>query len=116
MAEKKEEPMVINSEQFKKVRGGSSSTWRTSIISHLKENQGIEEIALYKATYNGNKVTDQVNKIRHNLASQFTYMRDDGYAVVKEDNKVYLLTEPNPGQKGTFLVIKGQEERAKRLL
>jgi len=110
------EQIVLDATQFKKVRGGSSSTWRSSIIAHLKDNQGCDEQSLYTSTYTGNKWTDEPNKVRHNLASQFTYMRDDGYAVVKEDGKVFLLTEPNPGKKGTYLVIKGQESRARRLL
>ena len=106
--------MELNAEQLKKLRGNSGSTWRTSIVEHLKQHQGINEIELYDAT-RPDRTDIDVSKKRHNLASQFTYMRDEGYIVKKEDTKCFLLTVPGK-KKGTYDVVPGMEEKVKTLL
>ena len=106
--------MQLNTDQLKKLRGGSRSTWRMDIIEYLKSNQGVDKIVLFDAT-RPDKIDEPVNKKKHNIASQFTYMRDDGYIVKKEDGKCFLLTTPG-SKKGTYDVVKGMEEKVEALL
>ena len=111
--------MTLDLKQLKKVRGSAKGSWKMDIVQYLKSNQGTEEIALVDATHPTGMDRDNVelskSKKRHNFASQKVYLADEGYIVKKENDKLFLLTEPGKN-KGTYTVIPGQEDRVKRLL
>ena len=98
----------ISLEAFKKMRKTSSSgNWKQDIISYLRANQGCKELELYAATRQ-DRMDISESKKKHNLASQYTYLRDEGYLVKKEDSKVFLLTEVKNGK---IYKIKGMEHK-----
>ena len=109
------ETMTITAAQFTKLRATSKSgNWKQDIVQYLKTNQGCDELAMYNATRPDRLEISEAKK-RHNLASQFSYLRDEGYLVQKQDSKCYLLTEPSD-KPGEFKAVEGQEARLKALL
>ena len=76
--------ITISPEAFIKARkvASSEASWKWVILAYLKNNQGCTQKALYKATR-----TDDIPeaKMKKNLASQFTYLRDEG-AFIENDN------------------------------
>lgn len=107
--------MKITAEQFNKLRATSKSgNWKNDIIEYLKANQGVKELKLYNDT-RPDRLDISETKKRHNLASQYTYLRDEGYLVQKQEDKVFLLTEPSEVA-GEFKAIAGMEQRLKALL
>ena len=112
-----EEELILNKDDIKKMKGGagSGSVWKNKIAAYLKEHQGVDEITLYDATRPDRLEIPESKKIK-NLASQYTYMKDEGMVVIKEEGKIFLVTEPVPGKKNAFRVVDGQRERAKQLL
>lgn len=100
----------INTDQMKQLRGSNAKTWKLVIADYLAEHQGTEEIALYNATRPDRLNIPDRQKIK-NLASEYTYLKDAGYMLQKEDNKVFLLAKPIPGNKEEFDVLPGMEQR-----
>ena len=115
MTKETKETMTITAAQFTKLRATSKSgNWKQDIVQYLKTNQGCDEMSLYNATRPDRLEIPEAKK-RHNLASQFTYLRDEGYLVQKQDSKCFLLTEPSD-KPGEFKAVEGQEARLKALL
>lgn len=108
------EKMTLTADQMKKIRSARKGNWKASIVEYLKTNNGSDEISIYDATRPDNRDLPKAKKVK-NLASQYTYLRDEGYLVTKEEDKVFLLVEPGV-KKGEFNVIEGQEDRIKRFL
>ena len=106
--------MKISMEQISKIRKANSGNWKMQLVNYLKEHQGVDEIKLYDATRPENKDL-AVPKKKHNLASQYTYLRDEGYLVIKEDDKIFLLTEPSD-KPGECNAIPGMEKKLQSLL
>jgi hypothetical protein len=107
--------MKITADQFNKLRTTSKSgNWKKDIVDYLKGNQGVAELKLYNDTRPDRLDISEAKK-RHNLASQYTYLRDEGYLVQKQDDKVFLLTEPSD-KPGEFQAVAGMEQRLKALL
>ena len=104
-------PIIISPEAFSKARkvAGSEASWKWVILAYLKNNQGCTQKALYKAT----RTEDTTElKMKKNLASQFTHLRDEGAFIENDNGKIYALTEP---VNGSIRLIPGMESRAKRL-
>lgn len=98
----------ISIEAFKEMRKSSSSgNWKQEIVAYLKANQGVNELKLYNDT-RPDRLDISESKKRHNLASQYTYLRDEGYLIKKEDSKVFLLTEVRDGK---IFKVKGMEHK-----
>ena len=115
MTKETKETMTIDAAQFNKLRATSKSgNWKQDIVQYLKANQGCDEMSLYNSTRPDRLEIPEAKK-RHNLASQFTYLRDEGYLVQKQDGKCFLLTEP-ASETGKFKAVTGQEARLKALL
>ena len=127
MADKKQ--MTLNAEQMKAIKSnfsGGGIPWKIKIAQYLKEHQGATDIEIFDATRGAdakNKEGQPFSKSQKvkNLASQYTYMRDMSYFTVKEDERVYLLTEPARDKNGKiikdqFIVLEGQEDRVEQLL
>jgi hypothetical protein len=107
--------MTIDATQFNKLRATSKGgNWKQDIVNYLIKNQGVQELKLYNDT-RPDRLDLPENKKKHNLASQYTYLRDEGYLVQKEDDKVFLLTKPSK-EAGRFEAIPGMESRLKALL
>lgn len=87
----------------------AETSWKWKILSWLKNNQGADDMAIYVATRG--HAQDEA-KAKKSLASQYTYLRDEGALVIKDEGKVYVITEP---YKGSIRIIEGQEDRAKQL-
>lgn len=103
--------ITISLADFAKARKvlAAETSWKWKILSWLKNNQGAEDLDIYRATRG--PVTEEA-KAKKSLASQYTYLRDEGALIVKEDGRVYAVTEPH---KGKIRVIPGMEERAKQV-
>lgn len=103
--------ITISPEAFSKARkvASSEASWKWVLLAYLKNNQGCTQKALYKAT----RADDLPEaKMKKNLASQFTYLRDEGAFIENDNGKIYALTEP---VNGSIQLIPGMESRAKRL-
>lgn len=96
-----------------------SNKWRPSIIKYLRDNQGATLAQLVKSTHPSKvditKKADEAKRMQHNFASQKTYLKDEGYVVAVEEEKIYLVTEPDPKDKASCFIIEGQEDRYDRL-
>ena len=103
--------ITISPEAFSKARkvASSEASWKWVLLAYLKNNQGCTQKALYKATRTED-ITEA--KMKKNLASQFTYLRDEGAFIENDNGKIYALTEP---VNGSIQLIPGMESRAKRL-
>lgn len=103
--------ITISPEAYSEARkvASSEASWKWVLLTYLKKNQGCTQKALYKAT-RADDVPEA--KMKKNLASQFTYLRDEGAFIENDNGKIYALTEP---VNGSIQLIPGMESRAKRL-
>ena len=103
--------ITISLADFAKARKvlAAETSWKWKILTFLKTNQGSTDIQVYEATRGP---ATEVAKAKKSLASQYTYLRDEGALILKEEGKVYAITEPH---RGSIRVIPGMEERAKQV-
>ena len=103
--------ITVSIEDFAKARKalGAETSWKWKILTYLKAHQGSEDLEIYEATRG--PVSEEA-KAKKSLASQYTYLRDEGAMIVKEDGCVYAVTEP---YKGKIRILPGMEEKAKQL-
>lgn len=103
--------ITISPEAYSEARkvAGSEASWKWVLLTYLKKNQGCTQKALYKAT-RADDIPEA--KMKKSLASQFTYLRDEGAFIENDNGKIYALTEP---VNGSIQLIPGMESRAKRL-
>ena len=103
--------ITISLKDFAKARKAlaAETSWKWKILSYLKAHQGSADLEIYEATRG--PVSEEA-KAKKSLASQYTYLRDEGALILKEEGKVYVITEPH---KGEIRVIPGMEDRAKQL-
>jgi hypothetical protein len=109
---KDEVEMKLTIDQIKKMRSKSASNWKAQIIEYLKAHNGATDITIYNATRADRLEISETKKV-HNMASQLTYLRDDGYVVVKEDKQIFLIAEPRGNE---YVVLKGMERKARQLM
>ena len=103
--------LTISLSDFAKARKAiaAETSWKWKILAFLKAHQGSTDMEIYKATRGE---TAEEAKAKKSLASQYTYLRDEGALILKEEGSVYVITEP---YKGKIRVIPGMEDRAKQL-
>ena len=103
--------ITISLEDFAKARKAlaAETSWKWKILSFLKNNQGATDLQVYEATRGP---APEEAKAKKSLASQYTYLRDEGALILKEEGKVYAVTEPH---KGKIRVVPGMEDRAKQI-
>lgn len=103
--------ITISLSDFAKARKAlaAETSWKWKILTFLKTNQGAKDLDIYRATRG--PVTEEA-KAKKSLASQYTYLRDEGCLILKEDGQVYVVTEPH---KGKIRVIPGMESKAKEV-
>ena len=87
----------------------AETSWKWKILTYLKNNQGVTDLQVYEATRGP---APEEAKAKKSLASQYTYLRDEGALVVKEEGKGYVITEPH---KGAIRIIPGMEDKAKQI-
>ena len=93
MTKQTETKITINSSELKQLRAKTASNWKTQIVEYLKAHNGASSIDIYDATRPDRLNITEAKKV-HNVASQLTYLRDEGYIVQNEDKKVWLLAVP----------------------
>lgn len=103
--------ITLSLKDFAKARKAlaAETSWKWKILSFLKNNQGATDLQVYEATRGP---APEEAKAKKSLASQYTYLRDEGALVVKEEGKVYVITEPH---KGAIRIIPGMEDKAKQI-
>lgn len=103
--------ITISLSDFAKARKvlAAETSWKWKILSFLKNNQGSTDLQVYEGTRGP---APEEAKAKKSLASQYTYLRDEGALVVKEEGKVYVITEPH---KGAIRIIPGMEYKAKQI-
>lgn len=103
--------ITISLADFAKARKAlaAETSWKWKILTFLKTNQGAKDLDIYRATRG--PVTEEA-KAKKSLASQYTYLRDEGCLILKENEQVYVVTEPH---KGKIRVIPGMESKAKEV-
>lgn len=103
--------ITISLSDFAKARKAlaAETSWKWKILSFLKNNQGATDLQVYEATRGP---APEEAKAKKSLASQYTYLRDEGALILKEEGSVYVITEP---YKGKIRVIPGMEDKAKQL-
>lgn len=103
--------ITLSLKDFAKARKAlaAETSWKWKILTFLKTNQGAKDLDIYRATRG--PVTEEA-KAKKSLASQYTYLRDEGCLILKEDGQVYVVTEPH---KGKIRVIPGMESKAKEV-
>ncbi len=115
------EEMVISKDDYKKLRAtGSMSAggWKFSVAKYIMDNQGCTDLEAYDGS-GGNPLNSKLEPIsdkgkKNNIASAYTHLRDAGYDIKKENNKIYCLTKPKG--KDAFIVLPDQIARYKRLI
>ncbi len=103
--------ITISLSDFAKARKAlaAETSWKWKILTFLKNNQGSSDLEIYEATRGP---APEEAKAKKSLASQYTYLRDEGALILKEEGKVYAVTEPHKGQ---IRVIPGMESKAKQI-
>lgn len=103
--------ITISLQDFAKARKAlaAETSWKWKILTYLKAHQGSSDIEIYEATRG--PVSEEA-KAKKSLASQYTYLRDEGALIRKEDGRVYVITEP---YKGEIRIVPGMEDKAKQL-
>ena len=103
--------ITISLSDFAKARKAlaAEASWKWKILAFLKAHQGSTDMEVYEATRGP---ASEEGKAKKSLASQYTYLRDEGALILKEEGSVYVITEP---YKGKIRVIPGMEDRAKQL-
>jgi hypothetical protein len=103
--------ITISLKDFAKARKAlaAETSWKWKILSFLKNNQGATDLQVYEATRGP---APEEAKAKKSLASQYTYLRDEGALILKEEGKVYAITEP---YKGAIRIVPGMEDKAKQL-
>ena len=111
IADNNQKDITISLADFAKARKvlAAETSWKWKILTFLKNNQGATDLDIYQATRGS--VEDEP-KAKKSLASQYTYLRDEGCLILREEGKVFAVTEPHKGQ---IRVIPGMEDRAKQL-
>jgi len=104
--------VTISLSTLKQLRSKTASNWKTQIVAYLKEHNGASSVEIYNATRPDRLEITEAKKI-HNVASQLTYLRDEGYILQNEDKQVYLLAAPT-AVKDEYEVI--HETKLKALL
>jgi hypothetical protein len=93
MTKQTETKITINSSELKQLRAKTASNWKTQIIEYLKANNGASSLDIYNSTRPDRLDITEAKKV-HNVASQLTYLRDEGYILQNEDKQVFLLAAP----------------------
>ena len=103
--------ITLSLKDFAKARKAlaAETSWKWKILSFLKNNQGSTDLQVYEATRGP---APEEAKAKKSLASQYTYLRDEGALILKEEGKVYVITEPH---KGLIRIIPGMEDKAKQI-
>ena len=103
--------ITLSLKDFAKARKAlaAETSWKWKILSFLKNNQGATDLQVYEATRGP---APEEAKTKKNLASQYTYLRDEGALILKEEGKVYVITEPH---KGAIRIVPGMEDKAKQI-
>ena len=111
IADNNQKDITISLADFAKARKvlAAETSWKWKILTFLKNNQGATDLDIYQATRG--PVEDEP-KAKKSLASQYTYLRDEGCLILKEEGQVFAVTEPHKGQ---IRIIPGMEDRAKQL-
>lgn len=78
-------------------RKSTQTSWRERIVKHLTENKcennGSTDLEVYNATRPDRLELSDSKKIK-NIASQLTYLRDDGYFLTHNDKKIVVIANP----------------------
>lgn len=103
--------ITISIADFAKARKAlaAETSWKWKILTYLKNNQGSSDLQVYEATRGP---APEEAKAKKSLASQYTYLRDEGALIRKEDGRVYVVTEP---YKGEIRIVPGMEDKAKQI-
>ena len=103
--------ITLSLKDFAKARKAlaAETSWKWKILTYLKNNQGVTDLQVYEATRGP---APEEAKAKKSLASQYTYLRDEGALILKEEGKVYVVTEP---YKGEIRIIPGMEDKAKQI-
>ena len=103
--------ITISLKDFAKARKAlaAETSWKWKILTYLKAHQGSADLEIYEATRG--PVSEEA-KAKKSLASQYTYLRDEGALILKEEGRVYVVTEP---YKGEIRIVPGMEDKAKQL-
>ena len=103
--------ITLSLKDFAKARKAlaAETSWKWKILTYLKNNQGVTDLQVYEATRGP---APEEAKAKKNLASQYTYLRDEGALILKEEGKVYVITEPH---KGAIRIVPGMEDKAKQI-
>ena len=103
--------ITISLKDFAKARKAlaAETSWKWKILTYLKAHQGSSDIEIYEATRGP---ASEEAKAKKSLASQYTYLRDEGALILKEEGRVYAITEP---YKGEIRIVPGMEDKAKQI-
>ena len=76
--------ITISLSDFAKARKAlaAETSWKWKILSYLKNNQGSTDLQVYEGTRGP---TLEEAKAKKSLASQYTYLRDEGALILKEE-------------------------------
>ena len=92
----KETWTTLTKEQTEQLKRSTRSTWRNQIIKYLTadncKNNNQDTLAIYDATRPDRRDISAKKKL-HNIASQITYLRDDGIYLKHEDSKLTIIAD-----------------------
>ena len=93
MTKEKPEPTKITKEQREKLTSRRTQPWRTSIVEYLSKGPA-NDIEIYNAT-RPDRLDISASKKTHNIASQLTYLKDDGYIIIRDEDKLVAIADPD---------------------
>ncbi len=87
---------VLTDDQKESLQRKTSTNWRDQIVEYLTKdnckNNGMDTLKIYDATRpDRQNISD--SKKKHNMASQITYLRDDGIYLRHDDSKLVIIAD-----------------------
>jgi len=87
---------TLTKEQKEALKRSTSTNWRDQIVKYLTKdecaNNGQNTLEIYDATRPDRRdISD--SKKKHNMASQITYLRDDGIYLRHEDSMLVIIAD-----------------------
>jgi hypothetical protein len=84
--------MKLTKEQKAALKTSRKSNWRAQIVKYLSDKTATS-LEIYNATRPDRLDIPDAKKV-HNVASQLTYLSDDGYLWTRDNDKIVLIADP----------------------
>lgn len=92
-SKKAQKPTKLTAKQREALTNRSKVPWRERIIEFLRTNGPATPVEIHNATRPDRaEITDAMKT--HNVASQLTYLKQDGYVLLRDEDNIVPIADP----------------------